>query len=68
MDLEIFDENYIRQVRLVVEVYKNENEVIPNWWLEISDSDDFEPQDLLAIAPCFNSIERQIESLVRSVE
>lgn len=68
MDLEIFDENYTQQAKLVVEIYKNEEDIIPNWWIEIYESDNFEASDLLAIAPCFDSIQRQIENLVRAVE
>ena len=68
MDLEIFDESYTQQARLVVEIYKNDKEIIPNWWLEIIADEEFEPSDLLAIAPCFPSIEKQIENLVREAE
>ena len=68
MDLEIFDENYTQQARLVVEIYKNDKEIIPNWWLEIIADDEFDPSDLLSLASCFPAIERQIENLVKAVE
>jgi len=66
MDLEIFDESYTFQAKLVIDIYKNDETTLPNWWLEISDSDEFEAKDLLAITSCFNSIERQIDAIVKA--
>lgn len=68
MDLEIFDESYVQQARLIIEVYKNEDNIIPNWWIEISGDENFEASDLLTLSSCFSAIEKQIENLVKEVE
>ncbi len=67
MDLEIFDESYVQQARLIIEVYKSDENSLPNWWIEISGDENFEACDLLTLSSCFPAIERQIENLVRAV-
>lgn len=69
MDLEIFDESYVQQAKLIIEVYKNdESDIVPNWWIEISGDENFAASDLLSLSSCFPAIEKQIENLVKAVE
>jgi len=68
MDLEIFDESYVQQAKLIIEIYKNNDNVIPNWWIEISGDENFEASDLLSLSSCFPAVQKQIENLVREVE
>lgn len=65
MDVELFDENREPVVKLVLEIYDySDDDFIPNWWLEVSESANPKEIHFRGILMSLPSMERQIEKLV----
>ena len=65
MAVEIFDETTPPSTSLHVAIYNEKGAMIPSWWLELPEEEEYDILEIRTILDCIPSIVDQLEKLIQ---